>query len=91
MNLKIKKNSYLVYKHTLLVGLSVCPFYQIKVKTGEPIGPILCGTSPQVIILRKIRRNFLESFTGKSSENVDSFFEEFLETHFEEPGARNFL
>jgi len=56
----------------------------------------------QVTILRKIRGNSQEyflgirgnsqdSFTGKSGENVDSFSQEFLVTHSEEPGPRNFL
>ena len=58
--------------------------------------------SSQVTILRKIhgnsqesflgiRRNSQESFTGNFSENVDSYSEEFLVTHSEEPGLRNFL
>jgi len=38
-----------------------------------------------------IRGNSQESFTGKSGENVDSFSQEFLITHSEEPGPRNFL
>ena len=46
MNPKNKKNSYLIYKHTLLVCLSVYPLYQIKVKTGEPIGPIFVWDLP---------------------------------------------
>ena len=37
--------------------------------------------STQVTILRKIRGNFQESFTGKSGENVDSNSEEFLVTY----------
>ena len=56
----------------------------------------------QVTILRKIRGNSQESFlgirgysqepfTGKSGENVDSFPQEFLVTHSQEPGPRNFL
>ena len=45
----------------------------------------------QVTILRKIRGNSQESFTGKSGENVDSFSQEFLVTNSEEPGPRNFL
>jgi len=58
--------------------------------------------TPQLTILQKIRGNsqesFLgirgnsrESFTGKSGENVDSFSQEFLVTHSQEPGPRNFL
>jgi len=38
----------------------------------------------------EIRGNSQESFTGKSGENVDSFSQEFLVTHSEEPGPRNF-
>ena len=38
-----------------------------------------------------IRGNSQESFTEKSSENVDSFSHEFLVTHSQEPGPRNFL
>ena len=45
----------------------------------------------QVTILRKIRGNSQESFTGKSGENVDSFSQDFLVTHSQEPGPRNFL
>ena len=45
----------------------------------------------QVTILRKIRRNSQESFTGKSGENAYSYSEEFLATHSEEPGPKNFL
>ena len=62
----------------------------------------MLGVLDQVTILRKIRGNsqesFLgirgnsqESFRGKSGENVDSFSQEFLVTHSEEPGPRNFL
>ena len=38
-----------------------------------------------------IRGNSQESFTGKSGENVDSYSKEFLVTHSEEPGTKNFF
>ena len=95
MNLKIKKNSYLIYIHTLLVvWVFVClSVVSNKSQNGGTArsGPIFVWDLPQVIILRKILGNSQESFTGKSSENVNSFFEDFLVTHSEEPGARNIL
>ena len=45
----------------------------------------------QVTILRKICENSQESSTGKSGENVNSFSQEFLVTHSQEPCPRNFL
>ena len=49
------------------------------------------GYPSQVTILRKIRGNSQESFTGKSGENVDSFSQEYIVTNSEDPGPRNFL
>ena len=54
-------------------------------RRGEP------SEQSQVTILQKISGNSQESFTGKSSENVDSYFEKFLVTLSEEQDPRNFL
>ena len=49
-------------------------------RRGEP------SEQSQVTILQKIIGNSQESFTGKSSENVDSYFKKFLITLSEEQG-----
>ena len=41
---------------------------------------VITNYTPQVTILRKIRGNSQEYFTGKSGENVGSYSEEFLVT-----------
>ena len=45
---------------------------------------VITNYTPQVTILRKIRGNSKEYFTGKSGENVGSYSEEFLVTHSKE-------